>query len=34
MDTENAFEVVWNEINIADKDNTAEDSILVYKKNK
>ena len=29
MDTENAYEVVWNEINIADnKDNPAEESSI------
>ena len=28
MDTENAYEVVWNEINIAEKENPAEESSI------
>jgi hypothetical protein len=34
MDTENAYEVVWNEINIAEKENPAEESSINVKKNK
>lgn len=34
MDTENAYEVVWNEINIAEKENPAEESSINVKHNK